>query len=204
MVTRDVRPHIIADALAHPTLAHSRRVFLIVATMLPAEYDETGIRRPGSQGMNSRGKFALHYDYLAKWLHTSAGNAKRTAERLTEGDEPFLSKVHPGTFGRPATWQALRVRGDWNRRITGGLAVTPYDLIAQLTRSDWESPLPYRTPDHPSHAPAVGDSPRHPLEVIGSNERAEGRKVASRLTDCEFHLWQTCPEDCRNAHRESA
>ncbi len=169
MTGRDVRPHIIADALAHPDLAHARRIFLIVVTMLPAEYDSDGLRRPGSQGMNERGKFAFHYDYLAKALHTSPGNAKRTAERLSEGDCPFLSKVHPGTFGRPATWQALRVRGDWSRRITASTAVTPYELFAQAIRNDWQSPLPYRTPDHPSPAPAVGCV----QEVWGRGERSD-------------------------------
>jgi hypothetical protein len=187
MTARDVRPHIVADALAHPTLAHARRIFLITVTMLPAEYDETGQRRPGSKGMDARGHFALHYDYLAKWLHTSAGNAKRTAERLAEGDEPFLRKVHPGTFGRPATWQALRVRGDWSRRITPSTTVTPYDLYAAYVRSDHQSPLPYRTPTGLNPAPAVGDLPEARTSVDGSNEREV----------CQWHGYASpCPSDC--------
>lgn len=186
MTARDVRPHIIADALAHPTLAHARRIFLIVVTMLPAEYDEDGARRPGSKGMDARGHFAFHYDYLAKWLHTSPGNAKRTAERLAEDETPFLRKVHPGTFGRPAAWQALRVRGDWSRRITPSTTVTPYDLYASYVRSDWQSPLPYRTPTDLSPAPAVGDFPQVRPSVDGSNEH-EG---------CRWHEHTGCPEDC--------
>lgn len=183
----DIRPHIVADALAHPTLTPARRVFLIVATMLPAEYDDTGARRPGSKGMDSRGRFAFHYDYLAKWLHTSPGNAKRTAERLADDEIPFLQKIHPGTYGRPATWQALRVRGDWSRRITPSTTVTPYDLYAAYVRSDTESPLPYRTPTGLGPAPAAGVHLAASADAESSNEGEA----------CRWHSFASpCPPDC--------
>lgn len=178
-----MRQRLIVNALASPDLGHAERVFLIVASMLPAEYVD-GRRRPGSSGMDERGWFALHYDYLARNLHTSPESVKKAAQRLAA--KGWLFKRHPGTFGRPAGWQALDVRGDTSNRVTSGRFVPPYDLYAHLVRGDTVSPLPYRTPTDPSPALADGDIPRARTSVDGSN-RHEG---------CLWHEHTRCPEDC--------
>jgi hypothetical protein len=194
MSRSDMRQRLLVNALASPELGHAERVFLIVASMLPAEYID-GRRRPGSAGMDERGWFALHYDYLARNLHTSPESVKKAAQRLAA--KGWLFKRHPGTFGRPAGWQALDVRGDMSNRVTPGRFVPPYDLYAHHVRGDTVSPLPYRTPTDPSPAPAVGDFPKARTSVDGSNEH-EG---------CRWHEHTRCPEDCAGhptGRRESA
>lgn len=201
MVTRrDMRPRIVTNALASPDLGNAERVFLIVAAMLPTEYVD-GERRPGSRGMDERGKFALHYDYLARALHTSVGNAKKLTQRL-EAKE-WLSKVHRGTFGRPATYQALDVRGDTTSLVRDGRFVPPYELYALAVRGDTTSSLTYRTPDRPSHKRTSGDSRHLRSEVDGSNEKQASRKAAADLLACETHGWADCLDrECIEA-RES-
>lgn len=176
-----MRQQLVVNALASPELGHAERVFLIVSTLLPAEYVE-GRRRPGSVGMDARGRYALHYDYLARHLHTSPENVRKSAQRLAA--KGWLFKRHPGTFGRPAAWQALDVRGDMSNRITPDRFVPPYELYAHHVRGDTVSPLPYRTPTGLSPAPAVGDFPQARPSVDGSNE------------GCQWHEHTGCPEDC--------
>lgn len=183
MSRQDMRQQLVVNALASPDLGNAERVFLIVSAMLPAEYVE-GRRRSGSVGMDARGRFSLHYDYLARHLHTSPENVKKSAQRLTA--KGWLFKRHPGTFGRPAGWQALDVRGDMSNRVTAERFVPPYELYALHVRGDTVSPLPYKTPTHPSPAPAVGDFPQAWASVDGSNEH-EG---------CQWHEHAGCPEDC--------
>ena len=135
---RDIRPRVIQNALGCPDLGNAERVFLVTVVMVATEYVD-GQRRKGSHGMDERGNFALHYDYLARALHTSPGNAKKLAQRLEL--KGFLSKRFPGTFGRPAGYQALDVRGDNTYRITLRDFVPPYAVRDPLTRGDTASPL---------------------------------------------------------------
>lgn len=201
---RDVRPRLFANALGHPDLSNAERVFLMVAIHLPAEYVD-GERRPGSLGMTERGKFALHYDYLARALHTTPASAKKAAQRLES--KGWLSKVHPGTYGRPAMWHLLDVRGDKVSMITAfrtpGHGVPPYGQSTPLTRGDMVSPLTYRTPDLPDHEAASGDSRTAGREVEGSNEEQEPPEASADLLACERHGWADCQDrECMQA-RES-
>ena len=199
---RDIRPAIMEGALTNPDLTAVQRAFLFTVVHLATEYVD-GKRRPGSRGMGPDGKFALHLDYLGNALHTSPENAKKITQRLAAID--VLSKVHPGTFGRPAMWQALDVRGDMKYRVTFRTWCPPLRPDVPPTRGDTASPLTYRTPTDPSHAPADGvSSAAEGREKSGSDEKAEPTRAASRPVVCEFHPWQTCPDDCRNSSRESA
>lgn len=173
-----MRAQIIVNALASDELGHAERVFLFVAAMLPAEYVD-GKRRPGSVGMDERGWFALHYDYLAKHLHTSPKNAKKTAERLTE--KGWLFKRHPGTFGRPAGWQALDVRGDKSSRITGFRGVAPYEVYAAYVRGDTVSPLTYRGADLASHAPDAGVFREPVADVQAAEEEQQWAEAVAHV-----------------------
>lgn len=176
---RDIRPRLMEIALTHPKLSPAQRVFLFMLLMLPAQYID-GKRRKGSRGMDARGYVALHYDYIAEHLHTSPENVKKTAQRLASAG--FLSKVNPGTFGRPAKWQALLVRGDTKYRVTADRFVPPYGLGLPTTRGDTQSPLTYRAPDLPSHAPADGGP-----------------------APCPYHSIDglPCPVDCRHYRPEA-
>lgn len=195
MSRRDIRPRLFANALGHPDLSNAERVFLVVVLHLPTEYVD-GKRRPGSLGMTERGKFALHYDYLAAALHTTASSAKKSAQRLEA--KGWLSKVHAGTYGRPAMWHLLDVRGDRVSMITAfrtvGHGVPPYGQDTPLTRGDKVSPLTYRTPDHLDHRATSGDSRQARAEVEGSNEERAPRGVGDRLEACEAHGWGDCQD----------
>ena len=184
------------NALACPDLGSAERVFLMTVVLAATEY-VNGQRRKGSQGMNERGHFALHYDYLARALHTSPGNAKKLAQRLAA--KGHLSKRFPGTFGRPAGYQALDVRGDNTYRITLRDFVPPYAVQEAPLRGDMVSPLTYRTPDLGDQAPAACVTSTADQQVLGSDEEAEDPEDGGRVAGCEFHPWTRCEDDCRNA-----
>lgn len=196
MSNRDVRPVIFRNALANSDLGAVERLFFVTVVHLATEYVD-GRRRAGSRGMDDRGHFALHYDYLASALHTSPTNVKKLVQRLV--GKQYLSKVHPGTFGRPAAFQALAVRGDTKCLITYRSFVPPYGSESPPTRGDMVSPLPYRTPDVGDQAPLSRVSPAAEREVLGSNEETAGRQVRPSSSGCQWHDdAHPCTEDCAN------
>ncbi|MBM7506545.1 hypothetical protein JOE61_000359 [Nocardioides salarius] len=150
MSRSDRRPVIFRNALANPDLGNVERLFLITLVHLPTEYVD-GVRRSGSRGMDAGGKFSLHYDYIACAMHTSPENVKKLAQRLEA--KGYLSKRWRGTYGRPAGFEALDVRGDMTYPITFRPFVPPYEVQAPPTRRDTTSPLPCSRPTHPDHAP---------------------------------------------------
>lgn len=192
---QDVRPLIIEGALTSPDLSPVQRVYLITVATLATEYID-GRPRKGSRGMGADGKYALHLDYLARALHTSPDNAKKQAQRLEAAG--VISKVHPGTFGRPAMWQALDVRGDRTYRVTFRRFVPPYGTQGTPTRGDTVSPLTYRTPDHPDHETTAGGFQAERIEVMAATKSGPEPAAPSSSTGCQFHPWSQCPEDCRN------
>ncbi len=196
-MSRDIRPRVIQNALSHPDLGNAERVFLLTVAMVATEYVD-GQRRSGSRGMDERGRFALHYDYLARALHTSPGNAKKLAQRLEV--KGFLSKVHPGTFGRPAGYQSLDVRGDTMSPVTFRSFVPPYGMPTPALRGDTTSPLPYRTPSGPGHEPTSGVSPQVRVTATSSREdKTEASQVGGQVTGCPWHDdTHPCPPDCAN------
>ncbi|WP_341241236.1 hypothetical protein [uncultured Nocardioides sp.] len=153
MSKRDRRPVIFRNSLANPDLSNVERLFLINVVHLPSEYVD-GVRRSGSRGMDAGGKFSLHYDYIACAMHTSTENVRKLAQRLEV--KGYLSKRWRGTYGRPAGFEALDVRGDMAYRITFRPFVPPYEEQAPPLRRDMVSHLPYREPTHPDHAPTYG------------------------------------------------
>lgn len=201
MKRRDIRPAIFRNALGHPDLGNAERVFLVTLVHLPSEYVD-GVRRSGSQGIDERGNFALHYDYLARALHTSPENVKKQAQRLVA--RGFLSKRFPGTFGRPAGFQALDVRGDNTYRITLRPFVPPCGAEDPTPRGDTTSPLPYRTPTDRDHAPAPGTVRPPMAEVESGSEERVPIEVVSELTACPWHEDMPCPSDCRFAPESPA
>lgn len=197
MSRRDRRPGIVQGAFEHPDLGNAERLFLLTVVHLPTEYVD-GERRPGSQGMTAGGNFALHYDYLARALHTSPGNVRKLAQRLEA--KGVLSKRWPGTFGRPAGYEALDVRGDNTYRITFRAFVPPYGDADPTVRRDTTSPLTYRTPDDGEHKTAARVSRPAPLEAEAAIEGRWSEGSASRLTACEAHGWTACPDrECIDA-----
>lgn len=194
----DIRPRLVQNALSHPDLGNAERVFLLAVAMLATEYVD-GQRRSGSRGMDERGKFSLHYDYLGRALHTSPGNAKKLAQRLEA--KGLLSKVHPGTFGRPAGYQSLDVRGDTMSPVTFRDFVPPYATTTPPVRGDTTSPLPYRTPNGPGHEPTSGVLPQAVATASsGREDEPEVSHVGGHLAGCPWHDAEThpCPEDCAN------
>lgn len=203
MARRDVRQRLFVNVLAAEELGHAERMFLIVAINLPTEYVD-GKVRPGSKGMDGQGRFSLHYDYLARALHTSVSNVRKTTQRLADKsrDRRWLDKVYPGTFGRPAGFQMLNVRGDMSYQVTGFRFVPPYESEDPTPRWDTTSPLTYKTPDDLDHKRTSGDSRTAEREVLGSEEHAV-HEVAANLLACEAHGWADCPDrECIEA-RES-
>lgn len=196
MTRRDMREVVFRNAFAVPDLGNVERLLLIALCHLSTEYVD-GSRRPGSQGMDDRGRFALHYDYLARALHTSPGNAKKMMQRLES--KGLLSKRFPGTFGRPAGFQALDVRGDNTYRITVRRLVPPYEPPDPATRGDVASPLTYSGPTEPNHSPTSRDSRTPVAGVIGTNEEQCDPTPSAEVPACPWHTWQSCPEDCRHA-----
>jgi hypothetical protein len=198
----DLRPSIIQTALGHPDLGNAERVFLMTVVHLPAEHVDDH-RRPGSRGMDARGHFALHYDYLAQALHTSAENAKKLAQRLVA--KGLLSKVHAGTFGRPAAFQALSVRGDTTYRITFRRFVPPYESETTPVRGDTTSLLTYRTHAEGDQAPTSGVSPQAMNQAEAARREQAELPVRFPLTGCIWHE-HLCPEDCAKvpASREAS
>ncbi len=186
MSARDMRERVVINALSSRELGNAEKVALIGLTMLPTQYVD-GKRRPGSTGMTSTGRFSLHHDYIADGLGTTVANVKKLLQRLES--KGHLSKVYPGTYGRPAGWQALDVRGDTMSPLKGGFRwghhVPPYAVQTTPTRGDTMSPLTYRTPADPSPARTSGVPPTTEIEVNSSNEEP-----------CRFHGWAVCPSDC--------
>ncbi|MCD4525232.1 hypothetical protein [Nocardioides sp. cx-173] len=196
MSRADRRPVIVRNAFANDDLGAVERLFLLTVVHLATEYVD-GERRPGSRGMDERGHFALHYDYLARALHTSPTNAKKLTQRLVA--KGYLSKVNPGTFGRPAAFQAMNVRGDTACLITYRAFVPPYGSEVPPTRGDMASPLTYRTPDLSDPAPSSRVSPAADRQVLGSYEEIAEHPVAASSRGCQWHDEASpCPEDCAN------
>ena len=138
--------------------------------------------------MDALGNFALHYDYLARALFTSSENVKKQLQRLVS--KQVLSKRFPGTYGRPAGFQALTLRGDCQYRITFRPPVPPYSPPDPPLRGDRESPLPYRTPTPGAPAPTSGASPTLPGPGAGSEEEAADTDAAGR---CAVDWWNREP-----------
>ncbi|MCM0618745.1 hypothetical protein [Nocardioides bruguierae] len=213
----DRRPGLLVAAMANPDLSNAERVLVLVVLHLPAEYVD-GIRRPGSAGIDVRGNFSLHYDYLARALHTSPSNAKKLMQRLEA--KGVLSKRSTGTFGRPACFQMLLVRGDKTYPVRARNLVPPYGPEDPTSRGDTMSPLTYREPTQPRRAPtseaeAVADgeagwvprSAASSAEVGTTADRHEGSNDGDEssslplppVTRCQWHSWpHLCPSDCAN------
>jgi hypothetical protein len=122
---------------------------------------------------------------------------RRITDRITEAHEAGLLDTV--------------VRG--RKYVTAVYQCTFPDALSRTPTSPLRSAksVPLRGPEHAlSGTDGCPTISRADLSVsphgrdVGSNEETEIRRVASRLTACEFHHWQPCPEDCRNAHRESA
>jgi hypothetical protein len=194
---QDMRERVVINALSSRELGNAEKVALIGLTMLPTEYVD-GKRRPGSTGMTSRGRFSLHHDYIARGLGTTVVNVKKLLQRLES--KGHLSKVYPGTYGRPSGWQALDVRGDTMSPLKGGFRfVPPYAVETTPTRGDTMSPLTYRTPDLGDPAPSSRVSRPADPQVLGSNEEAAVRPAGASSADCQWHDEASpCPEDCAN------
>lgn len=191
---RDRRQRVLEAALNSHDLTYREKLFMVVVCTLAPEYVE-GKRRHGSKAMGPDGKFALHVDYLARALHTSETNIKKLRRGCQ--DKEHLTPVHPGTFGRPATWQAQTVRGAGMSRLTYRQFVTPYESEDPSTRGDTTAPLVYRTPGQGDHAPEPGGTGPVPVESSAS-KRADLEPVPEPAV-CRWHRDEPCPPDCANA-----
>jgi len=146
-------------------------MFMVTVLTLGTEYVD-GKRRHGSKGIGPDGKFSLHLDYLARAVQTSQANVKYLRRGCQAAG--FISTVHEGTHGRPSCYQALVVRGEDSYGVTWREILTPYGAGHPLTRGKESSPLTYRTPDRPSHAPAAG-VPLTPVSQLPSVRAAVDR-----------------------------
>ncbi len=193
----DVRPAILQGALFGGSLTYAERMFMVTVVTIKAEFID-GERRHGSRAMDERGHYSLHLDYLAGAMTTSAGAVKKLQRSLVEKEH--LSRVHPGQFGRPSRYQALDVRGAKNGLLTGCEKVTPYGLAGWVIRGALRDPLTYKTHDDPDHPPTSGASPHLPNEAQAApGAGAAAPRAPAGANGCEAHLWQRCPDDCRNA-----
>ncbi len=193
---RDRRLRVLESALFHPDLSYAEKAFMAVVCTLRTEYVD-GERRHGSRGMTPDGKFTLHLDYLAGALGTSKEGVRKVRRSLEA--RGALAEVHKATHGRPATWQAFVVRGAKNGSLTGGEKGTPYGFGGWLTRVAEKAPLTYRDTQGSDHEPTSG-AVRLPVAEVSSSsyERAVEPEAAVEVPVCPFHLWRSCPEDCRH------
>lgn len=154
---RDVRPRVLAAVLADPHLNHREKVYLVTVLAVRAE-TVVGERRQGSRSMDERGVYALHSDYLAACMGVSADAVRRARVALI--DAGWLSRVHPGTFGRPAAYQAL-VAGTRRAPLRGGVFCQPYE-IADVPPLTPAAEVPQGSADvHPLASTEVQGQPDH-------------------------------------------
>lgn len=163
---RDRRPTLLAAVLADPGLSYREKVFMLTALHVRAEYVD-GILRRGSRSMDDTGRFALHVDYLASCMGSSAEAVRRAREGAERAG--WLVKIYAGTFGRPSTYQAV-IAGERRAPVrvvsTASLsdchpyapAQTPVRVAETATLASYGE-----TPDPDDQAPAARDS-RHDRE----------------------------------------
>lgn len=176
---KDRRRAVLEGALFSPNLSYAEKVYLATVSTIKAEFVD-GERRHGSRSMGPDGKFSLHLDYLAGAMSSSPEAVRKIQRSL--GSKRFLDQVHEGRFGRPTTWQALRIRGAKNGSLTPGEKGTPYGIGDWLVRGADSAPLTYKTPDGGDHTPTSGGIP---LAVPTVSSRREAR-LAHQPVD--FHL----------------
>lgn len=132
---RDVRPRLLAAVLADPRLSPREKVYVFTVAMVRAE-TLNGRRRPGSRGMNERAVYSLHPDYIARCMGASVDAVRRAREALSSAENgSWLSLVHPGTYGRPACYQAL----------VGGTFRAPLRVASTATLTSAPDCHPYET-----------------------------------------------------------
>lgn len=130
-------------------------------------------------------------DTIAKALGRTE---RRVSARIAEAHKAgFLSTVAPGYRGHVAVYQGLfpdAESGTATSTLSGPRSV-PLSPHERGTHGE-----PTTTTADPSVSPYRRD--------VGSDEGAEDHGVRVDLTACEFHVWQSCPTDCRNYSRRTA
>ena len=200
----DRRQDIFATAMESPTLTAREKVLMVLVVSLKTEFVD-GQLRHGSRSMRPDGKFGFHLDYLAAAMFTTETNAKKIRQACR--DKGHLSLVSEGSFGRPSTWQALVVKGDVKYGVTKIRHVPPYGPEDPPSRGDVTSPLTYRTPAQPGHAPGSGASP----SASFTEERHDEERVVESFprhtsgAACEEHGCGDCPDHrCTEDGRRTA
>jgi hypothetical protein len=193
------------QGLTDPELSYPEKLYLVTVIMLKAEVLD-GHRRPGSKAMGPDGKYALHVDYVA-WGMGRTEKAVLDARRKLER-AGWLSRVYPGTYGRPACYQALlrsrpgeTVRGTYDLSLTESVVRTPYGSGNAGVRDTQHVPLTYlgESPDQPEGHP--GHAATGPSASETRHRREEPDDPGSVVAACPWHL--TAPDElCRNCPTE--
>jgi hypothetical protein len=180
-VRRDRRPRLLVAVLADREMSYPEKLYMIAVLHLRAEHVD-GKRRTGSKAMGPDGRFTLHLDYIAAGMGRTVRAVRDARAKLEESG--WLSRVHEGTHGRPACYQALLAQGApetvrvrFYSTLTNDAEPHPYESEHPAVRVTQNRTLTYKTPDHPGHPPAIGVSlppvtdERTPPSVLAAVDR---------------------------------
>lgn len=159
----DRRPRLYSAVLTASDLSYREKVYLLTVLSIEAETVD-GKRREFSRAMDSQGKYTLHVDYIARAMGKTAHAVREAREGCEE--KGWLQRVHEGTHGRPACYQAFV-----NRGTSTGVRVGFYYRLR-----DADKPHPYGI-EEPLQG--CGQTPPLPIEAAQSQPRGETAALPS-------------------------
>ncbi|MCH1867077.1 hypothetical protein [Nocardioides sp. CFH 31398] len=157
-----------------------------------------------ADSMNARGIVSVPRAQLADefGVHTSGITERIKLAR----DLGFLDIVRRGRPGVTAVYQGLIPASMVRQSAPPSMVRKPGgDMVRQSAPSEsatWCATDPTQEGDGKRESPrprSVGHR-----DEKRSNEKIASTKAAVDVTDCEWHPWQRCPEDCRNAERRAS
>lgn len=122
---------------------------------------------------------------------------QRVSERLTEAAKlGFLDSVSAGYRGHTAVYQATFPDVPITKSVRKNRTLPRDQKHGRFTPGKRPEDTDTTTRADPAVGPTVGD--------VGIDEETEDRPARGPVTECVWHGWAQCPDDCRNADREAS